>query len=226
MRACGDAQHRVVRGVEVRIAELRGIGRHKRQVTRVRELDQRLLRGVAYRAAAARQFDVEPVGKERLQPVAHRARQLVPPVGKQPSERPFARAAQGDQTVSAPFEITEMNVRLELERPGEVRAADEIAQVRVPVLVLREQRKVIDDLAARVPRDAEQRADDGLDALLEASGGKGHRAVEPVAVANRDGGKAALLGDARDLLGIDRPLEQRVARHDAQGDERSVGHCN
>ena len=62
MARMGDAQHRVVRGVHVRIAEIRRVGRDQRQVERVGELDQGVLRRVLDRVAAARQLDVEPAG--------------------------------------------------------------------------------------------------------------------------------------------------------------------
>ncbi len=114
-------------------------------------------------------------------------------------------------------------MRLQFQRPVEVRAADQMAQVLPAGLVLGEQGQRVDPPAI-FPRHPQEGARDRLDAVVAAACGKGDRAVEPVAVADGDGGKAAFLGQLGDSLGIDRPVEHRIAGEHPQGHERSMGH--
>ena len=44
MRGAGDAQHRIVRGIKMRIGVTGGIGRDQRQISRIRKIDQRFFR--------------------------------------------------------------------------------------------------------------------------------------------------------------------------------------
>ena len=87
----GDAQHRIVRGVEARVGVSRRVGRDQRQVARISEVDQRLFRGLLDRIVArATDLDVEPVGKQRLKPVQIGFGLVALPFGEQPRERAFA----------------------------------------------------------------------------------------------------------------------------------------
>ncbi len=121
------------------------------------------------------------------------------------------------------FEIGQRDVWRKLERPVEMGAADEMAQVGPARGVLRIKRQVVDHIALAA-RNAKQGADDRLHPFADARLGKRHRAVKPVAVADGDRRKAALLGQARNGLGIDRPFEHRIARQHAQRDEGGKGH--
>ncbi len=149
-------------------------------------------------------------------------------LGEQPADRTLARARQRNQPLGAACEIREQDMRLEFERAFEMRSADEVAQIVVAGLVLRVEREVVDLLAGApvvpVARDAEQRADDWLDAFVETGLGEHDRAIEPVAVGQRDRGKAALLGQFRHRLGLDRALEHRIGGEDAKRNEGGKRH--
>jgi len=98
----------------------------------------------------------------------------------------------------------------QLERPFEVRLADEMAEVVPPRLILRVKRQVIDELGT-LPDDAKQRPDEGLDAVFLARLGEGHRAIQTVTVTDGDRREAPLLRQARDGFGVDGPFEHRIA---------------
>ncbi len=211
----------------MRLGKVRRVRRHERQIALVRELDQRAFRCIFDRIAAPRELDVEPPGEQGLEPVELGLGMIPLAVGEQPRQRAFARPGECDQTLGAPFQVGGRDMRFEFERPVEMRLADEVAEVVVPRLVLRIERQVIDLLALRIPRHPEQRADDRLHALVHARLGEHDRAVEPVAITDRDCWKAALLGQLGDRLGVDRPFEHRIRRQHAQGNERGKWHgCN
>ena len=86
-------------------------------------------------------------------------------------------------------------MRLQFQRPVEVRRGDELAEVRIAEFVLSKQRQPVDAaLAADLgwPRHRKHRADDRLNALGEASVAERHHAVKPVAIGDRDRRKAKL----------------------------------
>ena len=229
MRRAGDAEHGVMRLVHMRLGVIGGVGGDQRQVARIGERDQRLLGGHLHRIAAAREFDIEPLGEQGLEPVEQDSGVAVLTLCQQPGHRPLARAGERDQPLGAALEILKQDMRLEFERAGEMRLADEMAQIVVAGLVLRIEREVIDLLAGRsvIPAagDPEQRADDRLDAFVEAGLGEHDRAVEPVAIRQRDCGKAAFLGQFRHRLGLDRALEHGIGGEDAQRYEGGKTHA-
>ena len=145
MGRMGDAQHRVVRRVHVRIAEVGRIGRDQRQVARIGELDQRRPRPPPRPdrrgAPARRRAGPGTAPASRSSSASARSRLAL---GEQPRHRALARPGQRDQALGAPVEIVERDMRLELERPVEMRAADQVAQVLPAGLVLRVERQVVD----------------------------------------------------------------------------------
>ena len=229
MRRAGDAQHRVVRLVHVRFGEIGGVGRHQRQVARIGEIDQCRFGALLGRIAAPCQFDIEPVGEQRLQTVEQGLGMALLAFGKQPRDRAFARTGEGDQAVGTAIEVADPDMRFEFERAFEMRLRHEMAQIVVPRLVLRKQRQVVDQLAlcpfvAAWARHAQQRADDRLDAFGLAGIGEHDRAIQAVAVGDSDSGKAALLGQLGHRLGVDRAFQHRIGRQDTERDEGLEGH--
>ena len=224
VRRVGDAQHRVVRGVEVAFGEIGRVGRHQRQVARIGEVDQRLFRRFLDRVVAPGDLDVEPVAEQRPQPIGIGAGRVMPRLGQEPRQRTLARTGQRDQAVGMAFEVCQQHVRITFERTIQVRAADEMAEVVPAGLVLRIERQPV-DRAAILTGYRQRRADNRLHARVAATAGEGDRAVEAVAVGDGDRREAALLGQLGDRFRIDRPFEHGIARKHAKRHERSVRHA-
>ena len=224
MRGIGDAQHRVMRGVHMRFGVIGRVGGDQRQVARIGEFDQRKFGGFFHRVTAPGEFDIQPAGEQPHQPISHFCRLRIAPFRQQPRQRALARAGERDQPVRMAIQIGQRHMRFAFQRAFQMRAADEVAQVLPASFILREQRQIIDDLAI-LARHAQQRAGDGLHAFALARGSKRGGAVQPVAVADGDGGEAAFLGQFGDGFGINRPLQHGIAGKHAQGDKGSKSHA-
>ena len=140
----GDAQHGVVRGVEIGLGVASGVGRDERQVERISEVDQARLGGLLGRVAAARQLDVQAIGEQRVELVGIGPRLVVLAIGEQAGERPLPARGQRDQPVGLPGERVERDMRFLVDRAVEVRGGHQAAQIVVAGLVLREQREPVD----------------------------------------------------------------------------------
>ena len=204
-----------------------GVGRDQGQAVGVSELDQARLGGFLGRDSAAAQFDVEAVGEQLGEVVGIGARLGVLAIGEQPRERPLGAGGERDQPVGHPGQRVERDVRVFGDRAVEMRATDELAQIGVARLVLREQHQPVEHPGGPDTggaRDAQRRANDRLDPLVETGVAERHRRVEPVAVGQRGGGEAQVRGVLGDRLGLDRALEHGEAGKDAQRDV-GAGHC-
>jgi len=116
-----------------------------------------------------------------------------------------------------------------LDRSAEMRRRHQRAQIVVARIVLRIERDPVDQRrAARQPlprpRHAEQSTDDRLDARRLARIAKGHDAVQPIAIRDRNRRKTPLTRRFRDRLGLDRPLQHGETGKDAQGNKGAIGH--
>ena len=127
----GDAQHRVVRGMEMRLGEAGGVGRDEREIARISEIDQRCLRRFLDRIAAPCQLDIEPIAEQRLQAIRIAQAMLRLLGAEQPRERAVARAGQCDQPFAVALQRIERDMRIVLDRPAEVRGRDQRAQIVV-----------------------------------------------------------------------------------------------
>ena len=225
MRRAGNAQHRIMRLVHVRLREIGRISGDQRKVARIGEVDQRCLGTFLDRVPAPRKFDVEPFGEQRLQPVERGFGMALLAFRQKPRDRALACPGECDQPVGISGEIVHPDMRIIFERAFEMRLRNEVAKIVVTRLVLRIEREVIDLLALAVARDTEQRTDDRLHAFRLAGIGEHDGAVKPVAVGDRDRGKTALLGQLSHRLRIDRALEHRIGGKDTKGDEGLVWHA-
>ncbi len=216
-----------MRLMEIGVGKICRVARHERQIARVGKLDQRIFGRCFHRVIAPRQLDIKPVWKQRLQPVCIRFGMVGLASCKEPRQTAFARPGQGNQAVRVTIKIGERDMRIQLERTFQMRAADEMAKIVPAGFVLREQREMVDRLLAAeilAPRDAQKRADNRLDADLETGLRESNAAIQPVAVADGNRGKAAFLRELGDLLGIDRAFEHRIAGENTQGNEGGIGH--
>ena len=225
----GDAQHRVMRVEEVAVREAAGVRRDQRQVALIGEVDQRLFGRLFDHVATAGELDIEAVGEQRLQPVEIGGGPVGLVLVDQPGERALAARGQRDQPVAAPFERGEVDMRRQFDRAFEMREADQRAQIVIAALVLRIERDPVERRGDAVgharPRDAQHRPDHRLDAVLLGGIGKGHRGVEAVAIGEAGSRKAHRLGLFGDRLGLDRPVEHRVGRENAERYETGMSHC-
>ena len=228
----GDAEHGVVRGVEMRLGISRGIGCDERQIVGVGEVDQARLGRLLDRLAAPAELDIEAAGEQPDQAFEKSLDGL--PFGEQAGERPLPAAGQRDQAVGAPLQRGELDMGVLFDRAAEMRLGDQSAEILVALLVLRVERQPVDQrrlclhvskAALRAgPGDAQQRADDRLDALLETGVAERHDAVKPVPVGDRGGGKVEPFRLLRDRLRLHRPLQHGVAGEETQGDVGRGGH--
>ena len=224
-----DAQHGVMRLVELRLAIARGVGGNQRQTGIIGQPDQRRFRRAFDGITAPRQFDVEPAGEQRLQPRGIGLGRPLAPIGQQPRQRPLARPGQADQPVGMAFERLQSHMGVELDRAIKVRGGHQMAQVQPAGLVLGIERQPVDHrravLPGRIrPGHRQQSADDRLDALVETGAGKSRGAVQPVAVGHGNRGESPLLRQLRQRLGLDRPFQHRIAREDTQRHEGLMSH--
>src|SRR5215208_2293815 len=91
--------------------------------------------------------------------------------------------------------MLESNMRLLLDRAVQMCRRDELAKVRITMLIFRKQHQPVDcRLAADLwrPRNGKHRTDDRLHTLFGASVAEGHRRVETVSVDKRHRGEAQL----------------------------------
>ena len=212
-------------GVESRVGIGGRVGRDERQVARVGKLDQPRFSCLLDRVAAPGKLDVQPAGEELLQPVEIGGRLLLCPLGKQPGKCTLRARRQRNQAFVQTLELVEDDMRLFRQRPIEVRRRDELAQVRVALVVLGEQDQPIEGIAElRRPRDGEERPDHWLDALCDARVGKGHRRVKAVAVGQRHRRESELRCLGSDRLWLHRSFEHGEAGQDSKWDVRA-GHA-
>ena len=101
MGRIGDAQHGIVRRVKARFGKLRRVGRDQRQVAGIGQRDQRLFRGFLHRIVAPGDLDIEPFGKQPLQPLAIGLGRVLLALGQQPRQRALARAAESARSATA-----------------------------------------------------------------------------------------------------------------------------
>jgi hypothetical protein len=223
-----DAQHGVMRVEEGAVGEAAGIGRDQRQIAGIGEVDQRLFGGLLDRVAAPGELDVETVGEERLQPIQIVRGTIRLVLVNQPRECALPPCGEGDQAVGATLERSEIDMRGQLDRAIEMRAADQRAQIVVAGRILRIERDPVerggDAVGHPRPRDAEHRADHRLHAVLLRRVREGHRRIEAVAIGQPGGGKAHRPGLFGDRLGLDRPVEHRVGRENAERHETGMSH--
>ncbi|PAV92808.1 hypothetical protein WR25_06483 [Diploscapter pachys] len=113
-----DAQHGIVRVEEAAVGKAARIGRDQRQVTIIGKVDQRLFGRFLHRVAPADEFDVQPVGEQRLQPVAIGARAVRLIFVEQARQSAFGPRGQRDQTIGSPFQRSEIDMRRQFDRPS------------------------------------------------------------------------------------------------------------
>ncbi len=121
LRRIGNAQHRVMRLVHVRLSKVGGVGGDQRQTPRIGQVNQRVLGLFAHRVAVTGKFDIEPPRKQRLQPISQPGTGLVLAFRQQPGQTAFTRAGQRDQPFGTTIKIVERNVRIALQRAVKVR---------------------------------------------------------------------------------------------------------
>src|SRR5205085_10342050 len=142
------------------------------QVARISEIDQRNFGSSLDRVVPSGKLDVEPIGEECLQAIEVALGLELLAIRGQPGNRAFGACGKCDQSFAQAVKLRKLDVRFLLERAVEVRGGDEFAEVRITLLVLRQQREPVDrGLTADLRRtcNGKHRADDRLHAFAEAS---------------------------------------------------------
>lgn len=89
-------------------------------------------------------FDIETVGKDRLQPIEIGPGLVVLTVRKQPAYGAFRASGERNQSIVQLLERGEGHMRVLLDGPVEVRGRHQVTQVRITLLVLGQQDQPID----------------------------------------------------------------------------------
>ena len=177
----GDAQHGVMRVAERRFGETARIGGNERQVASKSEVDQRGFGGAFHRVVTAAQLDIQPVGKQARQALEIRggARRLL--LRQQPRQRALAACGQRQQAVGPPRQRGKGDMRRLLDRPVEMRLADQRTQRLIARLVLGIERQPVEHRRRTLGHigscHRQHRADDRLHALRARRIGEGHRRI-------------------------------------------------
>ncbi len=224
----GDAQHGVVRRMELALEILGRIGGDQRQVERISEIDQPLLGGLLDGVAAPAELDIEALREQAGEPLGIGPRLVILAVGEQAGHGALPARGQRDQAVGGAAERREEDVRLFLRRAVEVRLRHQFAEIVVAGFVLGQQHQPVEhprraDL--RRAGDGEQRTDDRLHAFGLGGVGERHGGVEAVAVGQSDGRETEPFGLLGDRLGLNRPFEHAEAGKDSKRDKRRGGHA-
>ena len=217
-----------MRVVEIGLGEIGRIGRNQRQVKLMGNVDQPALACTFYGIERAGNLHIGTARKELEQPVGIADRRIVLPFGNQSRHSPLRTAGQDDQPFGMLGEFLERHVRRFLERTVEVRGRRQRAEIGIARLILRVECQPVIGRRHGVgpvrPGDRQQSTDNRLYAGRDTSLRKFHRAIEPVAIRDRGGGKAKFARAFRNTLGIDRAFEHRIGGQDSQGDEGRVRH--
>ncbi len=184
-------------------------------------------RGAVLRVAL--DLDVEPVGKQPGQPLGQRAGAGGVIVAQQRAERAVGAPGQADQALGVGGERVEGDVR----RGGgavEIVGAGQLHQVGEAGLGLGEQHDrarpggAVSGMRRGGVGEVELAAEDRLDPGLGGGLRELQRGEEVAGVGQRHGGLAGGPGEFRQRLDLDRALEERVGRVDAQVDELGSVH--
>ena len=235
--ALGDAEQHILRLVHARIGEEHIVGGDQRQVPGIGQLDQRPLDLVLLVQEVPLQLDIEPVGKQSLEPAQHGLRIAAAPLQQQPAHAALQAPGERDQAFRPSLHVVQGDLRCLLAGTVEEGLADQAHQIAVAGLVLGNQGKLVRQNVApadhpqsaplgidRAP-DVELHADDRLHALARGRHREFQRAEHIAAVGHRDRRHAVLLRQLHQLLGVNRPLRQGIGGMHTEMDEIGVGHA-
>ena len=230
--AAGDAQQRVMGLVIVGRGKIRLVGRDQRNALAIGKIDQAGLGAALLVDAVALQFDVEPVAEQAGQPVAagRGQRRLIGRDGQR--NRPVRAAGQRDQVFGLALEPVELDMRGLIDRRLQKRPRIQPHQAAVAALARRQQHDPRRARRERIARigvlvaeiDRQFAADDRLDAVAGELVGKLQRPEHVVGVGQRQSRLAVRLGQFRELLDLDRALQQRIGGMDVEMDKSGIGH--
>ena len=217
----------IVRGGKIRL-----VGRDQRQSLAIGEIDQTGFGAAFLLDAVALQLDVEPVAEQACQPVAAQRRKRCLIGMDRQRDRPLRPSGQGDQVLGVAFQPFELDVRGLMNRGLQERPRVQPHQAAIAAFARRQQHDPGRSRGERIARvrvlvaeiDREFAADDGLDAVAGDLVGKFQRPEHVVGIGQRQRRLAVRLGEFRQLLDLDRPLQQRIGRVDVEMDKSGMGH--
>ena len=151
------------------IEELDRVGRHDRQVARLRQPQQPGLAALLDGVIGAGNLDIEPAREQLHQHIGIILDRL--PFGEQPRQRAIGTAGQAEEAIGSPLEIRQPYMRVIGWLNPKMRLADQRDEIAIAGGVLGiEHQRIIDWPRQRGTRpralDSDQRADDRLHALI------------------------------------------------------------
>ena len=123
-----------------------GVRGDERKIARIGQVDQPCFCSILDRVPAAGDLDVKPFREKRFEPIEISFGLGLLSVCNQARECALASRRQGDEARAQSLEDGERDVRALFDRAVQVSGRDQLAEVSVPKVVLREQDKPIDGL--------------------------------------------------------------------------------
>ena len=215
--AVRDAHQGIVGQEHVRLREEGFVGGDQRHIERIGKLDGAGLDSAFAGHVEARNLGIEPARIDRCQTVHGLACGLGLALAQKPADGARGPARERDEPGGVRLQRGPRDVGDLAGRDLQKGAARKRQQVRVAVLVLRQQNQPIGRRAAAVafgrglrPFDPERAADDRLHAGRAAGLGKLQRAEHVAAIGDRQRRHVAFLAERNQVLDLHRPFEQRI----------------
>ena len=225
-----DADQRVM-GLEVVAGGVEHlVGGDQRHTGRVGKVDEDGLAKRFLRQVVTLQLAVEAIAEGFRQPVEPAQRNRFGPAHDRLAHRPGNAARQADQALGVISQRIGRHMRARSRHRVEMRAADQLHQVRIALGGRRQQdqgRKRRIRLAATAvflrEGDRDLTADDRLDAVAHGFFGELQRAEQVARIRHRDRGLLVGLGELDQILDVERALEERKRGMDPQMNEAGTG---
>ena len=232
-RPFGDAQQRRMRLMVGRGGKIGLVAGDERQAARIGEIDQLRLDQPLMRQTVALQFDVQPVGKQRLEVVEARGGNVGAFGGEREIERPRRAAGQRDHPLGPRLKAGEVDMRLDARHRIEPGMRGKRHEVEVARLVLRQEDErpapaAVIETARRQGQtvaevDADLHAGDRLHALLRQLLGKFERTEEVVCVCQRQSRHVVGSSELHELGDRHGAFAERKGAMDVEVDEADAG---
>ena len=223
-----DAEHDVMRIVEIGFGKIGRVGRDQRQVKLMRDLDQARFACAFDRVERPGDLDIDPARKQLQQAIGIANGCIVLSFGNEARHRPFGTPCERDQPIGVFGQLFKRDMGRLFKRAIKMRGRGQRAEIGIACLILRIERQPVigwrDSIGPVRSRDCEQGSDDRLNARRLAGLGEFHDAIEAIAVRDRGGRKTKFPRPLCDALRIDGAFEHRIGGQDSQGNKGRMRH--
>ena len=220
------AQHGIMRIEEIRLSKKGRICRDQGDVAGVSKVNERVFCSVFYRIAAPAEFDIQMLGKQRLKTRQVAGCRFMLPFTQQPSQRTLCTACKSNKAIFMRGQLLQCHMRVEVFWTIKMCHRDQATQIIITALILRKQWQPVacELTVAGWPPDPKQRANDRLHTIGFSRVLKWHHAIETIAIANGNSGKAELFCSLANRLRLNRTFQYGVSGIHAQRNKGNVGH--